>query len=93
MDKIVYSEKDILAFERLAKQGPLGKRALYIYQYLFLTKGFKDFVIKVRHDLDIPMDGFDGHNENDQLEIMDKRRYISAPFYNGELLRMTMTKS
>ena len=51
MDKIDFNESDAKALKTLTKQGPLGKRALFIMQYFFLRYDFKDFVKDVRENL------------------------------------------
>jgi hypothetical protein len=86
MEKISYTNKDELIFEKLQKQGPLGKRALFIFQYLFLRKEFQDFVKKIRDLLKIPENGFDPYNKEDVKEFAGKRKYLTAPFYNSEVI-------
>lgn len=86
MDPILYSKKDEVIFEKLQKQGPLGKRALFIFQYLFLRKEFKDLVRNLRSELKIPENGFDPNKDEDIAEFITKRQLIKAPFYAGEVI-------
>ena len=81
MDKITYSEKDELIFEKLQKQGPLGKRALFIFQYLFLRKEFKELVKKIREKLNIPKDGFEPYKDKDRSIF--KEKFISNSSFDG----------
>ena len=84
MDKIIYSKKDELIFNKLTKQGPLGKRALFIFQYLFLRKEFKDLIKSIRKMLDIPEDGFDPHKKEDVDILLNK--YITNYRFEGEII-------
>jgi hypothetical protein len=86
MEKIEYSSKDIEVFKKLSNQGPLGKRALFIFQYLFLRKEFKDLVKNIRSELKIPENGFDPRDDKDIAEFITKRQFIEAPFYAGEVI-------
>lgn len=86
MEPILYSKKDEIIFDKLQKQGPLGKRALFIFQYLFLRKEFKDLVKNLRSELKIPENGFDPKDDKDITEFITKRQFIEAPFYAGEVI-------
>lgn len=57
MDQISYTEKDIRAFETLVSHGPLGRRAIFVFQYLLLRKDFQDFVANIRKEAEIPLNG------------------------------------
>ncbi|MEN9881025.1 MAG: hypothetical protein RLZZ308_208 [Candidatus Parcubacteria bacterium] len=59
MNKIELSEKDEEIFNRLNSLGAIGKRALFIFQYLFLRKDFRDFVSAVRETEGLPKNGLD----------------------------------
>lgn len=84
MDKIIYSQKDEKVFEKLAKQGPIGKRALFIFQYLFLRKEFQSLVKLIRKDLKIPEDGYSPHKDEDIKVFLNK--YILDYEFNGEIV-------
>ncbi len=86
MEPILYSKKDEIIFDKLQKQGPLGKRALFIFQYLFLRKEFKDLVKKLRSELEIPENGFNPRDDKDITEFITKRQFVEAPFYGGEVI-------
>lgn len=84
MDSIQFSKKDEEIFDRLQKQGPLGKRALFVFQYLFLRREFFDLVRKVREILKIPADGFNPKKEEDIKIFLEK--YINNFDFNGEMI-------
>lgn len=84
MDKIEYSKKDEKIFEKLQNQGPLGKRALFIFQYLFLRKEFKKLVGEIRKELNIPENGFDPSSKEDMGIFLNK--YVSEYDFNGEII-------
>lgn len=84
MNKIPFSKKDELVFEKLSKQGPLGKRALFIFQYLFLRQEFKDFVKLSRESLKIPVDGFDPSKTEDMKIFLNK--YVTNYHFGGEIV-------
>lgn len=56
MKQITYSEKDIEAFKKLSSRGPLGKRALFIMQKIFLKNGFREMVQEVRKEIKIDIE-------------------------------------
>ncbi|MEI6880990.1 MAG: hypothetical protein WCK82_06655 [Bacteroidota bacterium] len=84
MEPIIYSEKDAAIFEKLQKQGPLGKRALFIFQYLFLRKEFRGLVKLIREELEIPPDGLD-LTMKEGVEKFSKE-YASNYDFNGEVI-------
>ncbi len=57
MDQISYTDNDIKAFETLGTHGPLGRRATFVFQYLFLRKDFREFIIETRKKWKLPIEG------------------------------------
>lgn len=57
MDNISYSNNDIKAFETLGTHGPLGRRATFVFQYLFLRKDFREFITTTRKKWKLPEEG------------------------------------
>lgn len=70
--EIVFSKRDELVFKTLAKQGPLGKRALFIFQYLFLRHDFRELVATIRKRNAIPKDGFDRNRKDHRDVVLSK---------------------
>lgn len=84
MEPITITKKDELALMKLSEQGPLGKRALYIFQYLFIRSDFRELVRTLRAEFEIPSEGFDLSDEK-QSEIV-RQKYVDAGGFNGEII-------
>lgn len=86
MNPISFSNKDELIFKELQHQGPLGKRALFIFQFLFLRNDFRPLVDNIRNKLKIPSDGYDPYSDKDIKEFITDKKYIEGYLYTGELI-------
>jgi hypothetical protein len=84
MDPITITQKDELALFKLSEQGPLGKRALFIFQYLFIRADFRDLVKELRAEFDIPPEGFD-LSDHSQSEIV-RQKYVDTGGFSGEMI-------
>ncbi len=84
MEPIIITHKDEMALMKLAGQGPLGKRALYIFQYLFLRSDFRELVRTLRAEFEIPPEGID-LSDDKQREIV-RQKYVDAGGFNGEII-------
>ena len=72
MDNISYSAKDIKAFETLGTHGPLGRRATFVFQYLFLRKDFREFVVAIRKKWKLPEEGLNISEYNTPVKIVQE---------------------
>jgi len=84
-EPIELSEEDEAIFNKLSKQGPLGRRALTIFQYLFLRKEFKLFVKTSRKNLCIPEKGFDPNSKQDSKIFLDKSTFSGNEIKDSKL--------
>jgi len=91
MNIIELTLKDEKVFEKLNSLGALGKRAVFIFQYLFLREDFRKMILKVREKLDIPKDGFDVSDDKTSKLVYEK--YLDHGCFTEELHVMSMTKS
>lgn len=82
MEKIEISKRDEKIFERLNKQGALGKRGLYIFQYLFLRPDFHKLVKDLRKESGIPDEGYDLSKKEDEEKV--KKDFIAGGFVDWD---------
>lgn len=91
MNKIDFSQKDELIFEKLNNLGALGKRALFIFQHLFLREDFRKLVMDIRQKLGIPTTGLEPKNNTEHRKIVEER-FLDHGGFNGEIIFNTKIK-
>jgi hypothetical protein len=84
MEPITITKKDEQALIRLADQGPLGKRALYIFQYLILRADFRSMVKDLRTEYGIPTEGYD-LSDPEQTKLV-KTNFFDGGGFSGEMI-------
>jgi|GEM_PF-2840331 len=85
MNKVDFSQKDELVFEKLNNFGALGKRALFIFQHLFLREDFRKLVAEIRQKLDIPASGLEPKANTEHRKIVEEK-FLDHGGFNGEII-------